>query len=149
MTEQKLARSRELASRVVYDALKVLSENGGEMRTGELLQRVESRLELDDWARGVYETTGYVRWQSILHFFSIDSVKAGFLIKRNGVWFLTPEGEEAIKKMGPVELMLESTRRYREWRKANPAQNPRRPNFLMKASRSKRNSVNEMWILTR
>lgn len=120
MNEQKLAPSRELASRVIYEAFKVLSENGGEMRSSELINAVGSRVELDEWARGVYEKTGYVRWQSILHFFSIDCVKAGFLIKRKGVWFITPEGEEAMKKMGPVDLLAEATRKYWEWRKENP-----------------------------
>jgi len=124
MDDQKLAPSKELASRVVYEAMKVLSENGGEMRGSELIQRVEGRLELDDWARGVYEKTGYVRWQSILHFYSIDSVKAGFLIKRKGLWFITSEGEEAIKRMDRFQFMAYTTEKYREWRRENPIQKP-------------------------
>lgn len=122
MNEQKLAPTRELGSRVVYEALKILSENGGEMRSSEVVNAVGSRVNLDDWARGVYEKSGYTRWQSILHFFSIDCVKAGFLIKRKGVWFITPEGEETLKKTTPAEFLAEATRKYWEWRKENPAE---------------------------
>lgn len=111
-----LSPSRALAARVIFEAMKLLTENGGEMSLTEIMKRVEDRVELDDWARAVYEKTRYTRWQSILHFFSIDCVKAGFLIKRRGVWFITPEGEQAIL-LGPVGLLQEATRRYREWDK--------------------------------
>jgi len=122
MSEPKLSRSRDLANRVVYEALKVLSENDGEMRGSEVIQQVESRLDFDDWAKEVYAKTGYVRWQSLLHFFSIDAAKAGFLIKRKGVWILTPEGDEAVKKMDRASLMALASEKYREWRRENPAE---------------------------
>lgn len=57
----------------------------------EIMERVEKQVELGDWDKERYEKSGYVRWESILHFFSIDCVKAGFLIKKKGIWYLTPE----------------------------------------------------------
>lgn len=123
MKEYKLSRSRELASRTIFEAFKVLIENGGEMRLTEIIKRIETRLEFDDWANEKYEKTGYTRWHSILHFFSIDCVKAGFLIKRKGVWFITPEGEEAMK-LGPVNLLNEATTRYYEWDKQREKPEP-------------------------
>lgn len=123
MKETKLSPTKELASRVIFEAMKILSENGGEMRMSEILKRVESRIELNEWARTTYEKTGYVRWQSIAHFYSIDCVKAGFLVKRKGVWFITPEGEQALSE-GPVAFLEEATRKYREWSKE---QGPKKP----------------------
>lgn len=116
MKETNLSPSRELASKVIFEAMRILLENGGEMRMTEVVKRIEQRIELDEWAKAVYEKTGYVRWQSILHFFSIDCVKAGFLIKRKGVWFITPEGEKSLQ-LGSVAFLNEATRRYREWDK--------------------------------
>ena len=36
-------------------------------------------------------------WETILHFYSVEAVKAGWLQKNKGVWYITPEGKEAIK----------------------------------------------------
>jgi restriction system protein len=124
MTNPKnISRSRELGGRAVFEALKVLSENGGEMRGNEVIGRVEQRIELDEWARERYEKTGYIRWRSMLHFFSIDCIKAGFLVKKKGVWFITPEGEQALH-LGPVGLLNEATRKYREWKKESDLAKP-------------------------
>lgn len=116
MSEKKIAPSRELAAKVIFEAMTILSESGGEMRLTEIIKKIDSRIEFDDWAKAVYEKTGYIRWHSMLHFFSIDCVKAGFLIKRRGVWFTTPEGEIAIS-LGPKGLLDEASRKYREWAK--------------------------------
>lgn len=116
MKEISLSRSRELGGRVVFEALKVLSENGGEMRGKDVISAVEKRADFDDWALERYEKTGYIRWKSMLHFFSIDCIKAGFLVKKKGVWFITPEGEQALS-LGAVGLLNEATRKYREWKK--------------------------------
>ena len=75
-------------------------------------------MPLDDWARATYEKSGYVRWQSILHFFSIDCIKAGYLVKKKGVWYLTPEGENALK-LGEVGLLKAATAAYRKWKGEN------------------------------
>ncbi|MBK7394186.1 MAG: restriction endonuclease [Chloracidobacterium sp.] len=116
MKEIKVSRSRSLGAKVVYEALKVLSEGGGEMRGQEVISSVEKRVAFDSWESEQYEKTGYIRWKSFLHFFSIDCIKAGFLVKKKGVWFITPEGEQTLK-LGPIGLLDEATRKYREWKK--------------------------------
>ena len=117
--KKKLSRSRALAVKTIYAALTILHESGNEMPVRELLNRVEKRTQLEDWDRERYPNTGYVRWESILHFFSIDCVKAGFLIKKKGIWYLTPEGEEALK-LGPEKLLEKATEAYRSWRSEQP-----------------------------
>jgi len=118
MAKDKLGRSRELAAKVIFAALQFLKEHGGEAPGREVVAAVEKRVELDDWARATYEKTGYVRWQSILHFFSIDCVKAGYLLKKKGVWYLTPEGERALK-LGAIDLLRAATDAYRKWKDEN------------------------------
>ncbi len=113
---KKLSKSRELAAKVIFAALQILKENGGELNGREVVEKVGQRVELDDWAKSKYEKSGYIRWQSILHFFSIDCIKAGYLIKKKGTWYLTPEGESAIS-LGEVELLESATKAYRKWKK--------------------------------
>ena len=92
-----VSRSRALATKVVFAALKSLKENNKELHQRQVFLEVEQKVQLDEWAAARYEKTGNVRWQSVLHFYSIDCVKAGYLIKKSGIWYLTPEGEEAVK----------------------------------------------------
>ena len=79
---KKQSKSLALASKVIFAAFEILKENGGELNGREVISQVEKRVDLDDWAKTKYEKSGYIRWQSILHFYSIDCVKAGFLIKK-------------------------------------------------------------------
>lgn len=116
-----LSRSGALAAKVIYAALQILKERGGELPAKELIEAIAARTELDDWARAVYEKSGYTRWISILHFFSIDLIKSGFLIKKSGVWYLTQEGETALK-LGERQLFDTARSGYRSWRDANPKQ---------------------------
>jgi restriction system protein len=118
MMAQKLSRSRELAAKVIFAALQILKEKGGEAPGRDVIAEVERRVPLDDWAKATYEKSGYVRWQSILHFFSIDCIKAGYLIKKKGVWYLTAEGEGALK-LGEVGLLNAAMAAYRRWRDEN------------------------------
>ena len=112
---------RPLGARLMFAALKVLKENGGEMRGSQVVEEVAKRVPLGEWETHRYEKTGNIRWRSVLQFYSIDLIKAGFLIKKKGVWFLTPEGESALK-LGETGLLDSATKAYREWRQKNPKQ---------------------------
>ena len=113
---KKQSKSLALASKVIFAAFEILKENGGELNGREVISQVEKRVDLDDWAKTKYEKSGYIRWQSILHFYSIDCAKAGFLIKKKGTWYLTKEGEEAMK-LGADGLLNAAQKAYRKWRK--------------------------------
>jgi restriction system protein len=124
MMAQKLSPSRELAARVIYAALQILKEEGGEAAGRDVIAEVEKRVPLDDWAKATYEKSGYVRWQSILHFFSIDCMKAGYLVKKKGVWYITAEGESALE-LGDVGLLNAATAAYRKWKEENQPIEPK------------------------
>ena len=113
---KKRSKSLALASKVIFAAFEILKENGGELNGRDVISQVEKRVDLDEWAKTKYEKSGYIRWQSILHFYSIDCVKAGFLIKKKGTWYLTKEGEEAMK-LGADGLLSTAQKAYRKWRK--------------------------------
>ncbi len=113
--------TKDIGVKVIYAAFCALKDHGGEMRSRDVVDAVESQVELDDYACHRYAKSGYVRWKSILHFYSVDSVKAGFLVKKKGVWYLTEEGEVAMA-LGPEGLFETASAAYRKWRSENPVQ---------------------------
>ena len=110
--------SDSLAAKVIFAALQILKDKGGQAPGRDVQSEVEKRTPLDEWATATYEKSGYVRWQSILHFYSIALIKAAYLIKKKGVWYLTPEGENALK-LGEVGLFKAATAAYRQWKDTN------------------------------
>jgi restriction system protein len=144
MTTPKLSRSRDLAAKVIYASFQILKERGGEAPGREVIAEVEKRVALDDWAKAKYEKSGYVRWQSILHFFSIDCIKAGYLIKKKGVWYLTPEGENALQ-LGEVGLHLAADAAYRKWRNDNqPPVSEDKEEVVEEGEQSQEATIHEM-----
>lgn len=143
---QNLSRSHQLAAKVMYAALKILQEKGGEAPGREIIAEVEKRVDLDDWAKEVYEKSGYIRWQSMLHFFSIDCIKAGFLIKKKGMWYLTPEGEKALK-LGDVGLLKNATAAYRKWKEENRAKESSEEEEPSNGEQSQEATIHEMELL--
>jgi len=109
------SRSKKLAERIIYETFKILKESGGTKKSREVVDEIRKRLHFDEWESHRYEKTGYIRWESILHFFTIDCSKAGLLQKKKGNWILTTEGEEAMKK-GAAELFEKATKGYILWK---------------------------------
>jgi len=110
-----LSPTQEVSAKVLFAAFEVLRDNGGEMRGREVIRQIEGRIELSDWAKERYESSGQVRWQTFLHFFTGDSVKAGYMVKKSGTWYLTEEGEQAMA-LGPEKLLQSAMSAYRAWR---------------------------------
>jgi len=107
----------------VRTALQVLMENDDSLRSRDVFQQVEPRLGLNEYELEIYEKSGYVRWQSVLHFYSISPVKAGWLIKDGGVWYITPEGKE-VSSLSNIDFFNLSEEKYKEWWEKN--KQPRR-----------------------
>jgi restriction system protein len=111
---EQLAPSKRSAAKTMFAAFKILKEAGGQLHGKQVIDKIRQTVKLTDWEMKVYEKTGYIRWESILHFYTIDCIKAGFLRKNKGVWYLTEEGEKAIK-LGPVMLFETASQLYKEW----------------------------------
>ena len=111
---EKLAPSRRSAVKTVYAAFQILKEAGGQLPGKQVVNKIRDIIELTEWEKAIYEKTGYVRWESIFHFYTIDTIKAGFLRKNKGIWYLTEEGEKAIT-FGPIKLLETASQLYRTW----------------------------------
>jgi restriction system protein len=115
---KEIAKSIKAASKTILAAFEILKANGGQMRGRDVVAQIPEKIDLTVWEKERYEKTGNVRWESILHFYTIDCMKAGFLQKDKGIWILTPEGEEAIK-LGEEGLFRAAKKGYLEWKTQN------------------------------
>jgi len=119
MAKDKFSRTKACATKTLYAVMKEMSRRGGSMPAKELYPFVNENVELTDWEKEPAGKMKYIRWTNSFQFYSIDYQKAGFIVKKNGNWYLTPEGETALKKT-PEEVMNFANDAYHEWRRLNP-----------------------------
>lgn len=122
---EKLAPSKRSAAKTLFATFQILKEVGGQLPGKQVINKIRESVELTEWETQVYEKTGNVRWESILLFYTIDAIKAGYLRKHKGVWYLTVEGEKAIK-YGPVKLLETVSKLYRTWAADNRDPKPKK-----------------------
>ena len=113
---ENLSPSLSCAAKTVFAAFEILAASGGELTTKEIMALIPEKVDLTEWEQQRYEKSGYIRWQSILHFYSIDCSKAGYLRKNKGVWYLTDEGKD-VMSLGAVTLLESASKKYRKWDK--------------------------------
>lgn len=98
----------------VKSALEVLNDNGGEMLSRNVMREVKRRLHPTPYESVRLERSGMIRWQKSLQFGSVQLVKAGWLRKRRGTWYLTEEGRKHVSLS--VEAFYNALREeYRRW----------------------------------
>lgn len=115
--------SRERGALYLEAAMKALKDAGGELPLKEIQAEVAKRVHLRPIDLETYEKSGYTRWTSVLHFYSIDYVKAGFLRKTRGRWILTPEGEKVLSKPSSQVMDL-AKEAYKQWKASQDAKEP-------------------------
>lgn len=108
------SKSKQIAIKSIFEMFKLLKANNGEMDRKQILDAIRQNVSFNEYENQILEKTGNVRWKSVFHFYTIDCIKAGFIRKQKGVWFLTPEGEAAIQ-LGPEKLLDTATQKYRDW----------------------------------
>jgi restriction system protein len=108
------AKSKITAEKTIFAAFNILKDSGGELRGKYVIDKIRKTVEFNEHEKHKYEITGHIRWESVLNFYTVDCIKAGYLRKLKGVWMLTSEGEEAIK-LGPSKLLSTASKIYREW----------------------------------
>lgn len=112
--KKEKSRTILLAEKLLFIAFKILKENSNEMRYDLLKKEIAKRINFNNWEKEIYEKNGYIRWEVILSFYSIDAVKAGYLIKNKGIWYLTENGEKSIE-LGKEKLLDKIRFEYKKW----------------------------------
>lgn len=119
MAKDKLNRTRATAAKTLYAVMQEMKNRGGSIPVKDIYPFVEANVDLNEWELEPAGKMKYIRWNNSFQFFSIDYVKAGYIVKKSGTWYLTPEGEKMLKK-SPEEILLSAIEAYHEWKAKNP-----------------------------
>lgn len=123
MAKEEFSRTQACATKTLYAVMQEMSRRGGSIPAKEIYPWVDNNVELTDWEKEQAGKMQYIRWTNSFQFYSIDYQKAGFIVKKNGSWYLTPEGEKAMKK-SPKEVMNLARVAYKEWKKTQVVEIP-------------------------
>lgn len=110
-----LSPSAACAAKCLFAVMLYMKENCGEVATKEINDIIRKRVDFTDWEEERAGKLQNIRWWSVTQFYSIDYNKAGYILKKQGSWYLTPEGEEAIK-LGADQILRNANAAYRKWR---------------------------------
>ena len=116
MAKEQFSRTKACATKTLYAVMKEMVHRGGSITAKEIYPFVNENVELTDWEREPAGKMQYIRWTNSFQFYSIDYQKAGFIVKKNGTWYITPEGEKVLKK-SPEDVMNLARAAYIEWKK--------------------------------
>jgi restriction system protein len=86
----------------------------------DALAALREKVELTEYEKGKFESGGS-RFEKIVQFATVDCVKAGWLLKQKGRWFITDEGKQAYKSyQDPDVFYRTSVKLYNEWKASQP-----------------------------
>jgi restriction system protein len=113
--------TRKRTSELLRKLFGILMEHPDGMRAKDALARLESKVQLTPYEAGTYEGGGR-RFDKIVRFATVDTVKAGWLLKVKGRWTVTDEGRAAYQRFQDDESFYrEALRLYREWKSTQPS----------------------------
>jgi restriction system protein len=121
---EQYSKSKQTAIKTLYSAFKAIKKAGGELHISKILENINNELKFTQWELEKYESNGQSRWLTMFYFYTIDCVKAGFLVKKKGIWYITKEGEDAFNK-GPIQLFELANKGYQKWDKENKINKPK------------------------
>jgi len=107
------SKTRKIAEKTIFATFNILKDNDGEMRGQEVVKKIRNTISFDEYEAHRYES-GLIRWETIMSFYTTFCIKAGFIRKQKGTWYLTQEGESAID-LGAEKLLDIAEKSYKEW----------------------------------
>jgi len=101
---------------------KVLLDHPDGLPAKEVLQRLEKVVPPTDFEKADYaKHPGVRRFEYMARFATIAPVKAGWLVKSKGRWYLTEEGKEAYERYpDPEKFRIANRDLYWRWREKQP-----------------------------
>jgi restriction system protein len=105
--------------RVIFE---LLMDKPDGLPAKDILSEIPKTTQLTEFESGYYPSTpNSQRFEKIVRFATIGPVKAGWLVKSKGRWFITEEGKQAYRNMpDPEKLFKEASRLYQVWKKSRP-----------------------------
>jgi len=101
---------------------KILADAPEGLPAREAIDRVEEVLKPTPFEDSEYPNNpGVRRFPKIVRFTTIGPVKAGWMVKRQGIWTITEDGSMALERFpDPEALFREANRLYGKWRAEQP-----------------------------
>jgi restriction system protein len=114
MTEIAPQRISEFL-RIVF--VRLWQENAG-LPVGEVMAYIPQSTPLSEFETGFFPSTHTPRYERVVRLATPAYVKAGWLVKSKGRWYLTDEGKQACKSFTSANAFYqEAGRIFEEWRK--------------------------------
>lgn len=90
----------------------------------DALAKLAEAVPLTEYEQGSYGTGGR-RFEKIVRFATVDTVKAGWLQKNKGRWSVTDTGRAAFKQFTDPEVFYKrAVKLYQEWKASQPDSEP-------------------------
>lgn len=115
---KEYSKSVACAMKCLHAIMQYMKKNGGSIRFRDIMEVVPAEVTLTEWEKERAGKMQYIRWWADTQFYSLEYVKAGFIVKKEGVWYITPEGEETLKE-GAEKLFHKAHEAYKAWNKEN------------------------------
>lgn len=105
---------------LLRNMFEILMANNGEMRARDVLAKLAERVPPSTFEAAEY-ADGARRYEKIIRFATVDTAKAGWLLKSKGMWSVTDIGRDAYSRLkDPAEFYREANRLYRVWKAGQP-----------------------------
>lgn len=95
--------------------MQYMKTHDGTVATKEINDIIQQHVKFTEWELERAGKMQNVRWWTMTQFYSIDYNKAGYILKKQGAWYLTPEGEAALK-LGAEQILRNANAAYRQWK---------------------------------
>jgi len=124
MAEITRRRTGELLRRL-FDILMAAPDG---MSAKGALASLANTVQLSPYESGAYPSNGTRRFDNIVRFATVDTVKAGWLAKTKGRWTITEAGRRAHDRFqDPEAFYKEAVRLYHAWKSSRPQDNAQGP----------------------
>ncbi len=116
--------TRRRQGELVRGVFTILKNHPEGLPAKEILKLLEKEVPPTKFESSTYPSRPDIRrFEKIVRFSTITTVKAGWLVKDKGQWLLTDAGKKAYETFSdPEKLYLESVRLYKQWEQAQPEQ---------------------------
>lgn len=109
---------------MIQTLFRILEAEPDGLQAKDAIARVENEMDLTEYEKSTFpKNPDTVRFPKYVRFSTINSVKAGWLRKKSGMWVLTDEGKSALHTFSdPEALFKESGRLYKQWKASQPGE---------------------------
>jgi restriction system protein len=116
--------TRERTGEVLRKLFGILIAEPEGLQASEALKRLAQGVTLTAYEAGNY-ASGDRRFEKIVRFATLATVKAGWLLKQKGRWTVTDEGKSAYQKYADGGAFYRrASELYQQWRKSLPDEDP-------------------------